>query len=361
MPDWLDAWLDLELWDISLQAWLTAAGLSLACAMTLLLTRHIVVTRWRANASKTRTKVDDFAVDLIARTRAWFLVGASIAIGTLALDLSDQVRHQVFVMLVILGISQLGAWGSWLVRVYIEHRFGEGADTDPAKRTGMTILQVIAQVAVWSVVGLVLLDQIGVDITALVAGLGVAGIAVGLALQNVLGDLFASISILLDKPFVVGDFIVVGEFSGTVEEIGIKTTRVRSLGGEELIFANNDLLQSRVRNYKRMQERRVVFQLGVVYQTGLAQLEAIPTMMRDIVASTENVRFDRAHFMRYGDSSLVFEVVYYVLGNDYLLYAESQQTINLAIFRQFEREGIEFAYPTQTLHTMLVQPPTAKA
>lgn len=174
--------------------------------------------------------------------------------------------------------------------------------------------------------------------------------SVALALQNVLGDLLASLSITLDKPFGFGDFIVLDTFAGTVEQIGLKTTRIRSLSGEQLILSNNDLLASRIRNFKRMDERRAVFGFGVVYQTSAAQLEAIPGMVRRMVESLEGVRFDRAHFKSYGASSIDFEVVYYVLSPVYVAFMDAQKAINLEIFRRFEAEGIEFAYPTQTLY-----------
>jgi small-conductance mechanosensitive channel len=201
----------------------------------------------------------------------------------------------------------------------------------------------------WAVVALLALDNMGFDITALVAGLGVAGIAVGLAVQNILGDLFASLSIVLDKPFVIGDFIVVDNLPGTVERIGIKTTRVRSLSGEQLVFSNADLLKSRIRNYRRMTERRVVFSVGVTYETGEEKLGTIPGILRGIVEAQGNVRFDRAHFQSFGDSALVFEVVYYILTPDYSRYMDIQQEINFAIHRRFTAEGISFAYPTRTL------------
>jgi small-conductance mechanosensitive channel len=194
-----------------------------------------------------------------------------------------------------------------------------------------------------------LLGSYGLDVSALVAGLGVGGIAVALAAQNILGDLFASLSIVLDKPFVVGDFLVIGEFLGTAEHVGLKTTRVRSLSGEQLIFANADLLNSRIRNYGRMFERRIVFSIGVTYQTPADKLKRIPTMIRTAIENQEPVRFDRAHFQSFGDSALLFETVYYVLSPDYNKYMDIQQNINLTLYEQFAAEGIEFAYPTQTV------------
>jgi small-conductance mechanosensitive channel len=188
-----------------------------------------------------------------------------------------------------------------------------------------------------------------VDITALVAGLGIGGVAVALALQNILGDLFASLSIVMDKPFVVGDFLMVGDFLGSVEKIGLKTTRLRSLSGEQLVFSNTDLLGSRIRNFGRMFERRVVFNIGVTYDTPRDRLQLIPGIVREAVEAEKGTRFDRSHFSKYGDFSLNFENVYYVLSADFNQHMDVQQAIFYAIHRRFEEEGIAFAYPTQTL------------
>jgi small-conductance mechanosensitive channel len=189
-----------------------------------------------------------------------------------------------------------------------------------------------------------------VNITTLIAGLGVGGIAVALAVQSILSDLFASLSILLDKPFAVGHFIVVDSIAGTVAHVGLKTTRVRSLSGEEIVLSNTDLLKSRIHNYKRLFERRVLFGFGVTYNTGYDALAAIPSVVREIVQSIPKTRFDRAHFKDYGDSSLNFEVVYFVLDSDYNVYMDVQQAINLEIYRRFEQARIEFAFPTRTLY-----------
>ena len=173
--------------------------------------------------------------------------------------------------------------------------------------------------------------------------------AVALAVQNILGDLFASLSIVLDKPFVLGDFLIVDEHLGTVEYIGLKSTRLRSLWGEQIVFSNADLLKSRLRNFGRMFERRIVFPVGVTYQTPRDKLEAIPGIIREAIQAQEKTRFDRSHFKEFGDFSINFESVYYVLVPDYNLYMDIQQAINLQIHKRFEEEGIEFAYPTQTL------------
>jgi len=227
---------------------------------------------------------------------------------------------------------------------------------DPSSVATVNAIAFLARLVLWSVALLLVLDNLGFNVTALVAGLGVGGIAIALAVQNILGDLFASLSIVLDKPFAVGDFLIVGEFMGSVEHVGLKTTRLRSLSGEQLIFSNNDLLGSRIRNYGRMYERRVVFKIGVTYQTPRDKLSRIPGIIRQVIEAQENVRFDRSHFQAYGAFSLDFETVFYVTKPDYNVYMDIQQAINLGIHEQFETEGIEFAYPTQTLFVERQEP-----
>jgi len=247
--------------------------------------------------------------------------------------------------------AQAGIWAHHavvrLLRDHVERR------KVASRASNVAILGLVgffARVAVWTTVLLLVLDNFGIDVTALVTGLGIGGIAVALAVQNVLSDTFASISILLDKPFEVGDFIIVGEHLGVVENIGVKTTRVRSLSGEQLVFGNHDLLSSRIRNFKRMYERRVAFSFGVTYQTPIEKLEWIPRMVRASIETLDRTRFDRAHFKGFSSSSLDFEIVYYVLDPDYGVYMDIQQEINLRIMRALDAEGVAFAYPTRTIH-----------
>jgi small-conductance mechanosensitive channel len=222
-------------------------------------------------------------------------------------------------------------------------------ESDAASVTTIAALGFLGRVAIWAIVALLAMENLGVDVTALVAGMGVGGIAVALAAQNILGDLFASLSIVLDKPFVLGDNIAVGTDVGKVEKIGLKTTRLRSISGELLVFSNADMLQSRIRNFKRMSERRVVFAVGVTYQTPYEKLAAIPGMLREAVESQSGVRFDRAHLKELAGSSINFEVVYFMLTPDYLPYMDTQQAICLGLVKKFSAEGIELAYPTQKL------------
>ena len=203
---------------------------------------------------------------------------------------------------------------------------------------------------------LFIFDNLGINITAFVASLGIGGIAIALAAQSVLGDAFSSFAIFLDKPFQVGDFIIVGDLLGTVEHVGFKTTRILSLGGEQLIFSNSDLTGSRIKNYKRMRERRVRFSVGVIYQTSVENVKAIPPMVERVIKEHQGARFDRAHFKSFGDFALIYEVVFYVLSPDYNVYMDLQQSINFRLFEEFQKAGIEFAYPTQQLYITTTEP-----
>ncbi|MDX5422112.1 MAG: mechanosensitive ion channel family protein [Hymenobacteraceae bacterium] len=231
-----------------------------------------------------------------------------------------------------------------IIRSYLVRRHPE---RDSINELGA--IKLIVYTLLWFIGIGFLLDNMGYDLTAIIAGLGIGGIAVALAAQNILGDLFNYFVIFLDRPFEVGDFLVIDDKNGVVEHIGVKTTRIKTLSGEQLVFANSDLTSSRIHNYKRMQRRRVVFTIGVTYQTSYEALERIPDVLKRIVNQQDPVEFDRAHFKEYGDSSLNFEVVYYVLDSNFNVYMDIHQAINLAIFREFESMGVEIAYPTRTL------------
>jgi small-conductance mechanosensitive channel len=286
----------------------------------------------------------------VLRTRGWFILAAALYAGSIALDLPSRADRVLGLGIGLALLVQSVVWGNAVITLGVGRYVGRRVEQDASSATTAAVLSFLARLALWTVALLLALDNLGVDVTALVAGLGVGGIAVALALQNVLGDIFAAFSIMLDKPFRIGDFIVVDELLGTVEHIGLKTTRVRSLSGEQLVFSNADLLNSRIRNFKRMQERRVVFGFGVTYDTPADQLERIPAIVQRIVESRPLTRFDRAHFKSFGPSSLDFEVVYYVLTPDYNTRMDIQHAINLELCRQFGQLAIAFAYPTQTLY-----------
>ena len=299
-------------------------------------------------SKKTATNLDDHLLSAIRGTKTILLAIFALWIGLEWLELGSAEkwldRFGFFVV-----VLQVGIWANAFVVALIFEAGAKRTDGSEGTRAGILWFSYLARVVVWSTAFLLIVSNLGYDVTALIAGLGIGGIAIGLALQNILGDLFASLSIVLDKPFEVGDFIIVGDLMGAVEKIGIKTTRVRSLSGEQLVFSNNDLTSSRVRNFKRMYERRVVFGFGVIYQTTPEQLEEIPALVRSFIEGQEQTRFDRAHFKGFGQSSYDFEVVYYVLAPDYALYMDIQQAVNLQLVRAFAEKGIEFAYPTRTL------------
>lgn len=332
------------------ERWLTALGVAVGVWLSVLLVRALISRRLRALAARTENILDDLVLDLLQKeTRTWFIAGVAVFAGTLALQLPPRPELILRKAVILVAGLQALLWGSAAVDYYLRHspRFLAGGDRATASTYG--IISFIAKVFVVVVVLLLTLHNLGINVTALVAGLGVGGVAVALALQNILGDLFASMSIVLDKPFEVGDAIAVDGLAGTVEAVGLKTTRVRSQTGEQLVFSNADLLRSRIRNYKRMTERRMTFTLGVTYDTPRDLLAAIPGMLRASVEAQPGVRFDRAHLLRFGSSAIEFETAYFVLTPDFNRSMDAQQAVHLAVAERFARAGVEFAFPTTTV------------
>ena len=342
--------LNKTLWGNTIETWLIALGISVGLLLAVKLIRDLLVRRF---FKLDRSRADDINALIAAMVKSVSMPIVALLffyIGAQGLKIPDKLSIWVSALAMIAVIVQIARWGNVLITFGFKRYQKKHAPDDGERITTLRALTFVGRTALFSIAALLALDNVpGVKITTLVASLGIGGIAVAMALQNVLGDIFASLSILLDKPFVIGDFIIVETHMGTVEYIGLKTTRIRSLSGEQLVFSNSDLLKSRVRNYKRMAERRVVFSIGVVYQTDYDTLRKIPSLIRQIIEDQEHVRFDRSHFQGYGEFSLNFETVYYVLSPDYNRYMDIQQAINLAIFRQFETLNIGFAYPTRTV------------
>ena len=341
--------LDWVYLDNSIRAWLIAAAVALIVYVGTDVLRRLLIRQITALSARTDNYADDLIADTLRRTKTYFLLFISLYAASRVLYLSDSLGTALRFIGVIVVVAQTAVWGTVVINTLVKRQMARRVEEDAATATTINALGFVVRLAFYSILVLMGLDNLGFDVTALIAGLGIGGIAVALALQNVLGDLFASLSIVLDRPFVIGDFIIVDDLAGTVEYVGLKTTRVKSLSGEQLVFANSDLLGARVRNFKRMYERRIVFGLGVTYDTPRAKLEQIPQMIREAVERQQNTRFDRAHFKEYGDFSLNFEVVYFVLVPEYNTYMDVQQAINFDIHRAFESAGIEFAYPTQTI------------
>jgi small-conductance mechanosensitive channel len=341
--------LDRLIYENTVRQWLVALGAALVIYFALWLIIYIVRNRLAALASRTRTEWDDVVVYVLSKTKGLTLFLVALFIGSHLVELPDRL-DRIISRVAILGLLlQAGVWVSAGLSSFLERYTRRELATDRGAATTMSALGFVGKIVLWAVLLLVALDNLGVDITTLVAGLGVGGIAVALATQNILGDLFASLSIVLDKPFVLGDSLMVDTVQGTVEHIGLKTTRLRSIGGEQIICSNADLLKSRVRNFGRMMERRVNFKLSVTYHTPREKLTRIPEIVREAITSQEKTRFERSHFSSFGDSALVFDSVYFVLSSDYMAHMNIQQAINLRIHERFEEEGIEFAYPTQTV------------
>ncbi len=341
--------LDYTFLGANIRSWLIMLAVWAAAIGAILLVRKILVWRLARIADRTTNVVDDVLVSVLRATKFYFIIALALYVAVSVAPVGETVTLYISRVAFVLLLLQAISWGNHLITDWVSRYRERKLETDAAAVTTMQAVGFVARLLLYTIILLLALDNFGVDVTALVAGLGIGGIAIALALQNVLGDLFASLSIVLDKPFVVGDFLNLGEYVGTVEQIGLKTTRLRSLSGEQIIISNSDLLSSRIRNFKRMFERRILFSFGVVYQTSSAHLVEIPAIVREIIESLDDTRFDRAHFNAFGDSSLDFEVVYFVLVPDYNTYMDRQQTINLALFERFEKMGVDFAYPTRTI------------
>jgi small-conductance mechanosensitive channel len=329
--------------------WLTALAVALAINVIVALLKWMIIARLSKIAERTVTSLDDALIAGGRATRQFLIFFPAVYVGAQYLILPDRAFRIIGIVATVAAFLQIGLWLSSGFRFWMERYRARAVSTDVSAATSLGALAFIGQLVLWSVVVLVGLDNLGVNVTTLVAGLGVGGIAVALAVQNILGDLFASLSIVIDKPFVVGDFIIVDDYLGTVEYVGLKTTRIRSLGGEQLVFSNSDLLKARVRNYKRMYERRIVFNFRLRYQTAPDQVLKAVQIVKDAIAVQSLARFDRAHFGTFGESALEFEVVYWMKDPDYNQYMDTQQAINLDMMRAFEKEGIVFAHPVRTL------------
>jgi small-conductance mechanosensitive channel len=329
----------------TVRTWLIALAILAAAIAALVAIKALVIGRFFRFAARTTNEVDDLVVDLLKRTRLTILIILVIAaVGFLLLELVPTARTALRFLAVIALFFQGMSWGNGIISFWMQrYAARRGMTTGPSAAT-VGALVVLVRIVLFLVLFLFALDNLGFKITPLITGLGIGGIAVALAVQNILGDLFAALSIVLDKPFAVGDFIVIDTHSGTVEHIGLKSTRIRSLSGEQIIIGNADLLKARINNYQRMVERRAVFRLGVVYETTPEQLSRIPGIVRLAVVRQNLTRFDRCHLVRFTDNDLEFETVYWMLTADYNTYMDAQQAINLEVFRRFGEEKIELAH-----------------
>jgi small-conductance mechanosensitive channel len=345
----MNSFWDYEFYHNSIGEWIIALAIILGSMLALRLLKGFGLNRLRKFSQRTTSTFDDLVVKLIEKSVMPLLYILAFYVGLQYISLPDKAAKVVEIAVMLCAtFFVLRMITSSISYLFTSAMAGKDENAKREKQARGILL--IVNIVVWLLGLLFVVDNLGYDITTIVAGLGIGGIAIALAAQTILGDLFSYLVIFFDKPFEIGDFIIVEDKMGSVEYIGIKTTRVRTLGGEQLVFSNTDLTNSRVHNYKRMEQRRIVFSFGVTYNTNAAVLRKIPGMAKAIVEESENIRFDRAHFKSFGSSSLDFEVVYYVLSADFNNYMDVQQTINFKLFERFESEGIEFAFPTQTVY-----------
>ncbi len=358
MQDWLEIWRT-PFYGNTIGAWTTALIAFLVTFTVLPLVRGFISARrrkWIQSGHQLPTALE-VATLLVARTSKLFLFSVALYFAAAQLQLPPHLGRALFIVIVLTFWFQVGLWAMAVVRLAIDRR-ARGNGADAALSSSINIIVFIAGLTIWAMAFLLALDNLGVEIKPLLAGLGITGIAVALAVQTVLGDLLASISIALDKPFVVGDALQIDNLSGTVEHIGVKSTRIRSIDGEQLIISNADLLKSRIRNNGRLRERRATFGINVAYDTPAETLREIPPFIKSLVEAQPNTRFDRCHLLSFGEWAARFETVYFVTVSDYLTYANAQQAINLAILERFQEMDVKFALPYPTPLAPQAQPET---
>jgi small-conductance mechanosensitive channel len=330
--------------------WLVAGGVALGLLFILLLLRRLARKQYARFAATPQEEFLEIPLHVASRTAGLFLLIAAVFFGLQVLQLPPKASKALLSVFTIAGCWQIGLWATTAVLAALERKQRRDLAVDRAAAGTIGIIGFMARITIWSFVLLLTLDNLGIQIKPLLAGLGIGGIAVALAAQNILGDLFASLSITLDRPFVLGDSLQVDAFSGTVEYIGVKSTRLRSPDGDQIIMPNSKLLASNIRNLTRATERRVVFTISVGPETPLAEVRKIPGLIRSLIEAHPDVRFDRSHFSKISAASFDFEAVYIVRTTDYARHMDILQEINLKLVEAFAKQGIAFAYPMQRLY-----------
>jgi MscS family membrane protein len=331
-----------ELYSNNLTAWITALVI-FAAVFSLFFLLKSYMRRSAERRVVPPTHLQELLADLVRRTRRYFILFIALGAASLSLTLEPQHEHIWRLVVIVAVLLQMGVWAGGLVLFWAE-RIAERRAADAGTRMTINVVAIAARFVLWAIVLLVILDNLGINVTALVTGLGIGGIAIALAVQNILGDLLAALSIVLDKPFVVGDAINVGDVAGTVEHIGLKSTRLRADSGEMVIISNGDLLKSRIRNYRGQEKRLVILRLGIAYGTPAEKLAQVPEIIRAAAEREKSVKFDRSNFTSFGMFALVTESVYSVYRLSYAEYMNTQQRINLDIYEKLTDEGIEIAH-----------------
>ena len=337
----------VEYFGNSLLQYTKAVGLFIVLLIVFKIIQYVILKRLENLAKKTKTDIDDTLISIVKSLRPQFYWFLAFFFAVKFLTLNTLTVKIIGGILVIWVVYQVIKGVQILINYILNKKFGK--ENDKNAKAAINYIGLVSKILLWSVGLLLILSNLGIDITSLIAGLGIGGIAIAFALQNILTDLFSSFAIYFDKPFTIGDFIALGDSKGTVEKIGIKTTRIRSTTGEEIIISNKELTSARVNNFGRLKERRNAFTIGVIYETPQEKLKLIPSIVQKAVESTELTRFDRTHLSSFGDFSINFDISYFTETSDYKKFMDIKQDINLKIKEGFEKEGIEFAYPTQKL------------
>ncbi|MCK4918523.1 MAG: mechanosensitive ion channel family protein [Candidatus Pacebacteria bacterium] len=340
---------NIDLWGNSVFEYIVAIGVFVVFLIAFKVFQVIILKRLKKISENTSTDIDDILIEAVQSLKPPFYYFISLYLILPFLTIKMSVLGVIKGLLLILIVYQVIK--SVLILVdYIFNKLANKKGNDGGVKMAYSYLGTFTKILIWAFGLLTILSNLGVDVTTLVAGLGIGGVAFAFALKGILGDLFASFVIFFDKPFLLGDNIQVGDVRGEVIRIGIKTTRIKSSQGEEIVMSNESLTSGKVHNYRKLEERKITFSFGVTYETPLEKLKQISGWIEGIISSKEDVRFDRAHFNRFDDSALNFDIVYYMETDDYKKYMDIQQEINFQILEKFEKEGIEMAYPTQVLY-----------
>ena len=343
---------------LDITSYVAALVLFLGLVLVFKFLQVVVVSRMQALSKRTATDIDDVIIDAIKGIRFWILTLVALYVSTKFFVLPD-VLSKIIGTVVYIAVAYQAIEIALTFIEYGAKRFlekdedGDG-EIDLGSTTASHLVVLISRIVLWAFGVIFVLSNLGIEVTSLIAGLGIGGIAIALALQGVLSDLFASFSIYADKPFKIGDFVVLGADSGVVEKIGVKTTRIRTLQGEELVVSNAELTTTRVQNFKKMKERRITMQFGIAYETSHDKVQQVNGFVEKIFEGIEGARLDRVHFAKFADSSLLFDLVYYIESSDYAVFMDKQQEFNFALLAKFAEVGIDFAYPTQTIYTKTV-------
>lgn len=326
-----------------------ALSIFILLSLFFLIFQRYVLHRLEPIVKKTKGHIDDAVVvfldglpNLFYLILSFFIAFQTLTFGTFV---TRSIRYVLYIIIFLYLVRNIFRAINYMARTYIEEKEEQQMDT-----TVVPLISIIVKITIAIMIFIMVLSALGINVTGLLAGVGIGGVAIAFALQNVLSDVFSSFSIYFDKPFKKGDFVIIGDDMGTIKEISLKSTRLQTLQGQELIIPNSTITNTRINNYKRMRKRRVAFTIGVTYGTPYAKLKKIPTTVQNIMDKIDKATLDRVHFKSYGDFSLNYEIVYYISSSDYQTYMDIQQQFNLELYRQFEKDGIDFAFPTQTIH-----------